>query len=55
MAVRNACEGNTTNQDYVDSLQPQGDATIVDEAMQAAGVGVQFDPKTNKFKLKREE
>ena len=54
LCIRNACEGSKENQAYVQSLQPQGDAIIQDEAMREAGLSVTFDSAANKFKLKRE-
>lgn len=53
LCVRNACEGSRKNQSYVQSLQPQGDAIIQDEAMREAGISVAFDSASNKFALRR--
>ena len=47
-------EGNHENQNYVQSLQPQGDAIIQDEAMRKAGFSVVLDPASSKFKLRRD-
>ena len=37
LCMRNVCEGNMQNQAFVESLQPQGNYEVRDEAMKAAG------------------
>ena len=49
MSIRNCCEGNTTNQDYIDGLKVQG----VVQGMN--GVNIDINTKTGKFQFKKEE
>lgn len=53
LAMRNALEGNSENQDYVSSLRPQGEAFVQDEVLKEANLSVVFDQASNKFKMKK--
>ena len=48
MSVRNCCEGNIKNQEYIDSLKVQG----VVQGMN--GVNIDIDTKTGKFQFQKE-
>eukprot|EP01038_Epipyxis_sp_PR26KG_P004755 gene4755-6667_t len=50
LCVRNACENNLLNQEYIESLKPQ-DIKIQDEEMKAKGLHVEMDKSTGKFKF----
>lgn len=54
MTVRNACEGNEKVQAYVDTLKPQG-AVIEDPKLREAGLQVEIDSMTGKFKFTQNE
>jgi ataxin-10 len=45
--IRNACEGNTSNLAFIDSLKPQ--EIIQDEELTAQGIKIEIDPQTGKF------
>jgi hypothetical protein len=47
ICVRNICEGNKTNQEYIQALQPQ--KVIHDEFLEKLGVNVQIDTMTGKI------
>lgn len=53
LVMRNALEGNSENQEYITSLQPQGEAFVQDEVLKEANMGVVFDQATNKFRMKK--
>lgn len=51
LCLRNACEGNLSNQAYIESLVLQGVAQV-DEQLAKAGMGVSFDPVSGKIDFK---
>ena len=51
LCLRNACEGNQSNQTYIESLVLQGVAQV-DERLAKAGMGVSFDPASGKIVFK---
>eukprot|EP00602_Paraphysomonas_sp_CaronLab_P007164 CAMPEP_0185032922 /NCGR_PEP_ID=MMETSP1103-20130426/21461_1 /TAXON_ID=36769 /ORGANISM="Paraphysomonas bandaiensis, Strain Caron Lab Isolate" /LENGTH=450 /DNA_ID=CAMNT_0027569009 /DNA_START=76 /DNA_END=1428 /DNA_ORIENTATION=+ len=51
MCVRNMCEGNRANQEFVESLQPQ--EVLQDPVLQAQGIRVEIDPLSGKFKFQQ--
>jgi hypothetical protein len=50
LCVRNACEGNELNQNFVDSLQPQ-EVLIQNEEWKKQGIKVELDKKSGKFNI----
>ncbi len=51
LCIRNACEGNELSQTFVSTLVPQGSVVLKDEEMVRAGLHVEMDKATNKFKV----
>mmetsp|Transcript_26533 Transcript_26533/g.44857 ORF Transcript_26533/g.44857 Transcript_26533/m.44857 type:complete len:604 (+) Transcript_26533:100-1911(+) len=47
MCVRNLCEGNVENQEFVSSMQLQG--VLKDELLERQGIQVEMDPARGKF------
>ena len=50
LCVRNACEGSSANQAFIEELRPQ-EAKIQDESMKALGIEVEMDLAKGKFTM----
>ena len=49
MTIRNLCEGNILNQQFIESLQPQ--QVLQDPELLAKGIKIEIDPLSGKFKF----
>lgn len=49
MTIRNLCEGNIQNQQFIESLQPQ--QVLQDPELLAKGIQIEIDPLSGKFKF----
>lgn len=49
MTIRNLCEGNVLNQQFIESLQPQ--QVLQDPELLAKGIQIEMDPLSGKFKF----
>ena len=52
MCVRNLCEGNEGNQQYISELKPQ--QVVQDDMMASHGLSVEINPQTGRFQFKQE-
>ena len=50
LCLRNACEGNLSNQEYISTLTLQR-VEVVNEQLAQSGLSVDFDPNTGKIKF----
>lgn len=54
LCIRNACEGNIENQQFIEQLKPQ-DVTLQDEKLKNMGYKVKFDQAKQKFNIQKDD